>query len=290
MVLLGGMQLDFTHVIQSIPECAYDDILFSDTQGDSRFASERRPRFIPQEKRQRFGFVTRPCVILDLDETLVHSILLPSKCDNPPPQRALWEPLPDSIMSWYGETIFRPWVDDALALLSVKFDLAVMTMASRSYALPLIDCIDPTHTIFCDRIATRDDLLDIFAEDTESIHKFALPEWGGSQNCVAIDDYTAIWDPSVTVINVPMFLGDRQEQPILCMAATFLDMAASILERSEILSPRGRRDKCAKHAIMDRAPDTTPPTFPRICYISRPIGNVMRVLGGEWNKNMCFRL
>ena len=77
----------------------------------------------------------KKCLILDLDETLVHSIVdynLKAHIKIPP----------SSILIKQGYSIKRPHVDSFLDTLAIDFEVIVFTAGLQHYADPLIDKLD----------------------------------------------------------------------------------------------------------------------------------------------------
>ncbi|XVF87266.1 hypothetical protein PTKIN_Ptkin18bG0105300 [Pterospermum kingtungense] len=87
------------------------------------------PPLVPGKKRT---------IVLDLDETLVHSTL-----NSPPPTYDFTiEPTIDGVtMKFY--VLKRPWVDEFLESISKKYEVVVFTAGVEQYASMLLDILDP---------------------------------------------------------------------------------------------------------------------------------------------------
>ncbi|KAI0771806.1 HAD-like domain-containing protein [Irpex lacteus] len=85
--------------------------------------------------------VGRKCLVLDLDETLVHSSLRPV-------------PSPDYIVpveienNWHNFYVLkRPGVDNFLRRMGDLYEVVVFTASLAKYADPVLDRLDPGHTV-----------------------------------------------------------------------------------------------------------------------------------------------
>ncbi|XVF87265.1 hypothetical protein PTKIN_Ptkin18bG0105200 [Pterospermum kingtungense] len=87
------------------------------------------PPLVPGKKRT---------IVLDLDETLVHSIPHP-----PPPNYDFTiQPSIDGVtIKFY--VLKRPWVDEFLESISKKYEVVVFTAGLEPYASMLLDILDP---------------------------------------------------------------------------------------------------------------------------------------------------
>ncbi|KAI0684197.1 HAD-like domain-containing protein, partial [Cytidiella melzeri] len=83
----------------------------------------------------------RKCLVLDLDETLVHSSLRPV-------------PSPDYIVpveienNWHNFYVLkRPGVDNFMRKMGELYEVVVFTASLAKYADPVLDRLDPGHTV-----------------------------------------------------------------------------------------------------------------------------------------------
>jgi len=83
----------------------------------------------------------RKTLILDLDETLVHSTLKPVTHHH-----ITVEVLIDGVACTFY-VIKRPYVDDFLRKVSEWYDIIIFTASMRQYADPLIDQLDPKRLV-----------------------------------------------------------------------------------------------------------------------------------------------
>ena len=79
---------------------------------------------------------SKPCLVLDLDETLVHSSFRPV----PNPDYIIPVEIDGKITDVY--VLKRPWVDLFLVEMAEKYELVVFTASLAKYANPLMDKLD----------------------------------------------------------------------------------------------------------------------------------------------------
>lgn len=106
-----------------------------------------RPAMLPPAR-----FRSRPTLVLDLDETLVHCSRSSSSRSGPPPAN------PDLIVQFddgqpsTGAVAFRPYVHHFLKAASKVFEMVVFTASQQSYADKVIDALDPDGTLIQHRL------------------------------------------------------------------------------------------------------------------------------------------
>lgn len=107
-------------------------------------------------KRPPVRRTKRYLLVLDIDETLVHSE--PVVVNNKPTASANKQfdktckfDNGDGTYDVYGVK-FRPYLQDFISRMARLYDLAVYTASARDYADVVMDCLDPTRTIFCSRL------------------------------------------------------------------------------------------------------------------------------------------
>jgi len=102
-------------------------------------------QFIQPEQEWLLGPVApsdkgRKCLVLDLDETLVHSKFEPSECS--------FSITIDVDESHYGVYVLkRPFVDEFIAECAKLYELVVFTASLPEYANPVIDTLDKNRLI-----------------------------------------------------------------------------------------------------------------------------------------------
>ncbi|KAG9389704.1 NLI interacting factor-like phosphatase [Carpediemonas membranifera] len=86
-------------------------------------------------------FTNKKCLVLDLDETLVHSTLKPMDC----PDFIVPVSVAGELHHFYVKK--RPGVDAFLEYAGKHFEVVVFTASMPSYASPVIDMLDLTQTV-----------------------------------------------------------------------------------------------------------------------------------------------
>ncbi|TIA82051.1 hypothetical protein E3P98_01697 [Wallemia ichthyophaga] len=150
-------------------------------------------------------------LIVDLDQTVIHATVDPtvqSWLDDP---SLVYPGALDDIHKFKLDDFtplnqscsyfvkFRPGLIDFLHELNHLYELHVYTMGTKSYAAAVCQLIDPTGSLFSERILTRDDsgsftsksLLRLFPTDTSM--------------CVIIDDRADVWSDSPNLVKCNPF-------------------------------------------------------------------------------------
>jgi RNA polymerase II subunit A small phosphatase-like protein len=83
----------------------------------------------------------KPCLVLDLDETLVHSSFKPV----PNPDFVISVEIDGAATDVY--VLKRPWVDYFMEEVSKHYEIVVFTASLAKYADPLLDLLDKTKCI-----------------------------------------------------------------------------------------------------------------------------------------------
>lgn len=99
----------------------------------------------------RPDMTTRPTLVLDLDETLVHCSRSSGSRSGPPPAN------PDLIVMFDdqpapGLVLFRPFVHQFLEAASKAFEVVVFTASQQSYADKVCNALDPSGTLIEHRL------------------------------------------------------------------------------------------------------------------------------------------
>jgi RNA polymerase II subunit A small phosphatase-like protein len=116
-----------------------------DTPRSSEDPNRAKPIVMPKLIRPA-RYSGKKCLVLDLDETLVHSSFQPVK------QASFAIPVSIEGVAHRVYVIKRPGVDEFLKSLSEHYELVVYTASLAKYADPLLDKLDPfnyiTHRLF----------------------------------------------------------------------------------------------------------------------------------------------
>lgn len=163
----------------------------------------------------KYGTANRPCIIFDVDETLTRTFFFDYNIstemmknvkqiigvkDNDDNDSVI--SLDGLIVTKFYMAILRPNLRAILERLSRNFDLAISSLGVRDYIYSFVDALDPTRTLFSNRIMAREDL-----EELGYIkEKCILPNWGGPKNCIVIDDMLYPWNSKVILINISQYL------------------------------------------------------------------------------------
>jgi FCP1-like phosphatase family protein len=150
----------------------------------------------------RTSIKSKPLLILDLDNTIIHSKTLSTKGSIRNISPTI---LSDSDIHFFGveDTIYilkkRPFLTSFLHDLNESYTIAVCTMGTRPYAKSILDIIDPTRIyITDDRLISREMLGE---SNRKSISLFR--EYG--ENIIVVDDNSRVWTEKEYVIQVLPF-------------------------------------------------------------------------------------
>ena len=94
--------------------------------------------FLPAATREDHR---KPCLVLDLDETLVHSSFKPV----PNPDFVIPVEIDGTVTDVY--VLKRPWVDYFMEEAAKRYEVVVFTASLAKYADPLLDLLDKGQTV-----------------------------------------------------------------------------------------------------------------------------------------------
>ena len=147
-------------------------------------------------------------LVVDLDQTIIHATVDPTvaewqKNEDNPNYNAVKDvrcfKLNDGGPVGRGCNYYiklRPGLEEFLVEISKKYELHIYTMGTGPYAQNIADVIDPDHTIFGDRILSRDESGSL---TLKTLHKlFPMDQ----RMVVIIDDRGDIWNWSANLIKV----------------------------------------------------------------------------------------
>lgn len=164
-------------------------------------------------------------LVLDIDETLVHSELIVEQSINKPAIHKKYDTQvefrnPNGTVDIYGVR-YRPFLHEFIERMSKLYDLAVYTASAQDYADAVMDQLDPQRQLFCGRLY-RDNCLpisgmniknmlnfegnDVFIVDN-LIYSYALQLDQGIPICPFIDDEmdVELKDLAEILENLPAF-------------------------------------------------------------------------------------
>ena len=137
----------------------YTSNIFKTNERNNNFQKNRSlPKYLPEKSSP---FAKKKTLILDLDETLVHSALKPFKTQ---PDMILTIPFEQNKQTVY--VLKRPHVDEFLETVSKMFEVVIFTAGIQDYANPLLDKLDKSkcikyrlfreHCTVCNRLYIKD--------------------------------------------------------------------------------------------------------------------------------------
>ena len=129
----------------------------------------------PSNKPGPLRRTKRYLLVLDIDETLVHSEPIVTGGRQTAAANKLFDntlrfPNPNGSCDIYGVT-YRPFMHDFIHRMSQLYDLAVYTASSRDYADAIMDTIDPNRCIFCARLC-RENCLPVAGMNIKNMSNF----------------------------------------------------------------------------------------------------------------------
>jgi len=130
------------------------------------------------------------CMVLDLDHTLVHSVMENELSKESVASLKIQLGVVDGLhhMQELGMwTKIRPGVPDMLECLSAKFQLSVYTMGERLYAKKIASLLDPTGRLFSDRVVSRH-------EGTSTDYKSLDVLLCDPKHTIILDDTVSVWN------------------------------------------------------------------------------------------------
>ncbi|RDD40678.1 RNA polymerase II subunit A C-terminal domain phosphatase [Trichoplax sp. H2] len=145
-------------------------------------------------------------LIVDLDLTLIHTRMASPdiKLSNLTEEKQIYytcHMFPGYNVYHQYLTKLRPHVEEFLKVASTLFELHVVTMGSRSYAQDIVGILDPTGSLFYNRILSRDELKSQLLKSTNLNQLFPL---GDNLVCI-IDDRPEMWAFHPSCIPVPPY-------------------------------------------------------------------------------------
>jgi len=120
----------------NIPAARSDDPGFNSPRGNENNPTGTAPwrddHLLPPQRENKKG---KKCLVLDLDETLVHSSFKPVECDFVVPVE-----IEDQIYKVYVAK--RPFVDEFMKRCGELYEMVVFTASLAKYADPVLDLLD----------------------------------------------------------------------------------------------------------------------------------------------------
>lgn len=166
-----------------VPALHFTDRLFQTSKEALRLQKLKNKKLYEEKKMT---------LILDLDQTIIHTTLWKIECD--------FTFLIDSAVFYVK---LRPHLDKFLDEVVKLFEIHIYTMGTREYAEGVCKLIDPDGKYFGDRVVSRSEN---FNELKKSISRISCI----SRNVVILDDRADVWDYNKNLVLIrPFWYRDR---------------------------------------------------------------------------------
>jgi len=142
----------------------------------------------------------RKCLVLDLDETLVHSNFQPSDC-------SFSLPIELDGVEYQVYVLKRPFVDEFITECAKLYELVVFTASLSEYANPVIDTLDKKglikHRLFRESCVFHEN--QVYVKDLSRLGR-------NIKDCIIIDNspFSYLFDPT-NAIGCTSWFGDEQD-------------------------------------------------------------------------------
>lgn len=159
---------------------------------DRVLQTSKEAQKIQKMKNKRLNKEKKLILILDLDQTVIHTTLRQFDCD---------------FTFKMGTVVFyvkiRPFLKVFLKKISKLFEIHVYTMGTREYAVEICKNLDPEGEFFGNRIVSRSEN---FNEIRKSIDRITCI----SKNVIILDDRADIWNFSNNLVLIrPFWFKDK---------------------------------------------------------------------------------
>ena len=177
--------------------------------------------YMPPLAEEDYGKKT---LVLDLDETLVHSSFKPTAN----PDYVIPVEIEGRITDVY--VLKRPWVDHFLACVSQRFEVVVFTASLSKYADPLLDLLDSTRCIR--RRLFRDACCPYEGNYVKDLSRLGRP----LRDTIIVDNspHSYIFQPN-NAIAIGTFIDDPEDRELLELIP-YLESLASIDDVTKMLA------------------------------------------------------
>ena len=152
-------------------------------------------QFINTHERDQLLMSRKLVLLVDLDQTLLHTSLENDLTDN------------DNIFRYELDQIkyqtrLRPHVDTFLRNVSELFDMRICTLATRGYACKMTSLLDKDGNYFGGRIISREDANSTSSKTSVLSNHFTV----GDNLVVIIDDQRRVWSSAPNLIDVKPYV------------------------------------------------------------------------------------
>ncbi|KAI8092729.1 uncharacterized protein BX664DRAFT_327984 [Halteromyces radiatus] len=177
--------------------------------------SKKEAERLEQEDAIRLLKERKLILVVDLDQTIVHATWDPTvrewmddetNANHEATKDIRQFELPESPLVYYLK--LRPGASEFLTKLSKLYELHVYTMGTRQYADAVVNEIDKNHTLFQDRIMSRDENDRKSRYENGSSTKKSLDRlFSSDKSMVAIvDDRLDVWDYSPHLVHIKPYV------------------------------------------------------------------------------------
>uniref|UniRef100_A0A1I7XZ84 protein-serine/threonine phosphatase n=1 Tax=Steinernema glaseri TaxID=37863 RepID=A0A1I7XZ84_9BILA len=143
------------------------------------------------------GEPMKPILLIDLDHTLIHST-----------NNLQDHPMSDSIFTIPGRMVkIRPYCQEFLETMSKLYEMHVTTLSSRTYALTIVEHLDPEGRFFSGRVISRDEF-----GSRKKKHVYFTRLFPESLPFAAIlDNRSDVWDEMENVVQLSSYRYFRKQ-------------------------------------------------------------------------------
>lgn len=201
---------------------------------DRVFQTSKEARKLQKMKNKQLNKSKKMILILDLDQTIIHTTLYQIDCD---------------FIFSLGSAVFyvkmRPYLNTFLKRISKLFEIHIYTMGTREYAVEICKFIDPDKAYFGDRIVSRSENLNEMKKSIERITCI-------SKNVIILDDRADVWNYNKNLLLIRPFwyrnkidINDPSKTPV------YVD---DIEENNEIFDLLPRETELNRKPELDQKP------------------------------------
>jgi len=193
----------------------------------------------------------RKCLVLDLDETLVHSSFQPIEC-------SFHLPIELDGQQYKVYVLKRPFVDEFITECAKLYELVIFTASLSEYANPVIDTLDKKglikHRLFRESCVFHEN--QVYVKDLSRLGR-------NIKDCIIIDNspFSYLFDPN-NAIGCTSWFGDESDTelrdllPVLSGPLLGVKDVRTILDASSqsvgwLINEYGDQNKERKHSITE---------------------------------------
>lgn len=160
--------------------------------------SQKEAEVLGNKDKQRLLESQKLALVVDLDQTLIHTSMDPNIESGLPDVHTFT--LPGYPARYHCR--LRPYTNSFLKLVSQYYELHVFTMGTKSYAKRVTEVLDPGRRLFCDRIISRDECFDPTSKVLQLKSVFPC----GDSMVAIIDDREDVWGGCPNLVHVKPYV------------------------------------------------------------------------------------